>query len=63
MITYILNTLSTEHNRQAFTHASGIFNRMCSMQVSESAWWRNYDLSYYYRKFRCGNETADRVVP
>ena len=32
---YILDTLLTENTQQSFTHASGIFRRICSMQVSE----------------------------
>ena len=35
-INYILDTLSTESTQQAFTHASRIFRRMCSTQVSKS---------------------------
>ena len=34
---YTLDTLSTEYTQQAFKHASGIFHRMCQMQVSKSA--------------------------
>ena len=35
---YILDTLSIEYTQQAlFTHASRIFDCMCSMQVSKSA--------------------------
>ena len=34
---YILDTLSTEHIQQAFTHGSTIFHGMCSMQVSKFA--------------------------
>ena len=33
---YILDTLSTDYNQQAFTHASRIFHRICSMQVGKS---------------------------
>ena len=36
---YILGTLSTEYTQQAFTHASRISHRMCSMQVRKPAWW------------------------
>ena len=38
-INYILDTIPTEYTQQAFTHAPGIFHRMCSMQVSKAAWW------------------------
>ena len=38
-VTYILDTRRTEFTQQAFTHASGIFYGMFSMQVSKSAWW------------------------
>ena len=34
---YILYTLSTEYTQQAFTRASRICHRMCSMQVSKLA--------------------------
>ena len=36
---YILNTVAAEYSQQAFTHVFGIFQRMCSIQVTKSAWW------------------------
>ena len=39
IINYILDTLSIEYTQHVFTHASRISHRMCSMQVSKSAWW------------------------
>ena len=33
-IKYILDALPTDYTQQAFTHASGIFHHMSSMQVS-----------------------------
>ena len=35
-INYILDILPTEYTQQSLTHASGIFHRMCSMQVRSS---------------------------
>ena len=35
---FILDYLSTEYTQQAFTHASWIFHRMCSLQARKVAW-------------------------
>ena len=35
----ILDTLSTEYNQQAYTRVSRFFDIMCSMQISNLAWW------------------------